>query len=310
MEQRVTSKKNRALTEKISQLKHERKAVILAHNYQRPEILNFADIQGDSLELSKAAAKTKAEVIVFCGVRFMAETASILCPDKTVLLPEISSGCPLADYITVEQLRSMRQKYPQATVVCYVNSSAEVKAESDICCTSANAIKVVNSLNGDQQVLFIPDKHLGQHVARHTDKQIILWEGNCPAHHILQPEEALRMKQLHPEAKFMAHPECTPEILKMADCITGTSGMLRYVEKSQAKEFIVGTEEGMTYVLQTSFPDKTFYNFPNTMICHDMKRITLQSVVGALTKIQYVIDIKDEIRKHAMCGIAKMMKVV
>ena len=310
MGQQVTSKENKSLRDMISQLKQEKKAVILAHNYQRPEILNTADIQGDSLELSKAVAKTKAEVIVFCGVRFMAETASILCPHKTVLLPEINAGCPLADYITVEQLRSMRQKYPQATVVCYVNSSAEVKAESDICCTSANAIRVVNSLNGAKQVILIPDKHLGQHVAKHTDKEIILWEGNCPAHHILQANEVLQMKILHPEAKFMAHPECKPEILEMADCITSTSGMLRYVQNSPAKEFIVGTEEGMTYVLQTAFPDKIFYNFPNTMICHDMKRITLQSIVDALTKMQYIIDIKDEIRKPAMHGIAKMMNII
>lgn len=310
MDQKDMFKENEALIEQINELKKEKKAVILAHNYQRPEIFKISDIQGDSLELSKAAAKTNAEVIVFCGVRFMAETASVLCPDRKVLLPEIDSGCPLADYVTVEQVRAMRQKYPEAVVVCYVNSSAEVKAESDICCTSSNAVKVVNSLNGCRQVIFLPDKHLGHYVAKHTDKEIILWEGKCPAHQRLQPEEVLLMKQLHPQAKFMAHPECPPGVLELADCVTSTSGMLHYVEHTEAKEFIVGTEEGMCYVLQSAFPEKIFYHFPSTMICHDMKRITLQSVVDSLTKTQYVVDIQNDIRKLALECIQRMMKVV
>jgi quinolinate synthase len=310
MEQLIASREASYITEQIRQLKEERKAVILAHNYQRPEVLDVADIQGDSLELSRAAAKTKAEVIAFCGVHFMAETASILCPDKRVLLPEIESGCPLADQITVAQLRAMRARYPEAAVVCYVNSSAEVKAESDICCTSANATRVVNSLNGVKQVLLIPDKHLAQYVARHTDKQVIFWEGNCPAHHNLQPEEVLRMKALYPEAKFMAHPECTPEVLALADCVTSTSGMLRYVEESEAEEFVVGTEEGMAYVLQRAFPMKRFYHFPGSMVCHDMKRITLVSIINALEKMQYVITVEDEIRRQAMDCLSRMMKVV
>lgn len=304
------SKESEELIREIQELKEKKKAVILAHNYQRPEIFQVADIQGDSLELSRAAAKTKAEIIVFCGVRFMAETASILSSEKKILLPEKESGCPLADYINVEQVRAMRKKYPEATIVCYVNSSADVKAESDICCTSANAVKVVNSLNGAKQILLIPDKHLAQYVAQNTDKQMILWEGNCPAHHQLQREEVLKMKAEYPEAKFMAHPECSPEILELADCVTSTSGMLRYANSSSAKEFIVGTEEGMAYVLQTACPEKKFYSFANTMICHDMKKITLQSVKDALVKMQYLVEINEDIRKPAMNCLSRMMNIV
>ena len=300
---------NTYLARQINQLKQEKKAVILAHNYQRPEVLDVADIQGDSLELSRAAAKAEARVIVFCGVRFMAETASILCPDKVVLLPEVKAGCPLANYITVDQLQAMRQKYPDATVVCYVNSSAEVKAASDICCTSANALRVVNSLTDAKQVLMVPDKHLALYVSRHTDKQVIPWEGGCPAHCQLRVEEVLHIKALYPEAKFIAHPECNPQVLEMADCVTSTSGMLRYVAQSGAKEFIVGTEEGMTYVLHVAFPDKTFYRFPHSMICQDMKRVTLSSIVDALEKMQYVVKVSDEIRKPAMDCLSRMMNI-
>lgn len=300
---------NTYLTRRINQLKQEKKAVILAHNYQRPEVLDVADIQGDSLELSRAAAKTEARVIVFCGVRFMAETASILCPDKVVLLPEIEAGCPLANYITVDQLQAMRQKYPDATVVCYVNSSAEVKAASDICCTSANAVRVVNSLTGAKQVLMVPDKNLALYVSRHTDKQVIAWEGGCPAHCQLGAKEVLHMKALYPEAKFIAHPECNPQVLEMADCVTSTSGMLRYVDQCKAKEFIVGTEEGMAYVLHVAFPDKIFYRFPHSMICQDMKRVTLSSIVDALEKKQYVVNVSDKIRKPAMDCLSRMMNI-
>ena len=307
MEQLLVS--NETIVNEINELKQEKKAVILAHNYQRPEILDMADIQGDSLELSRAAAKTKARVIVFCGVRFMAETASILSPDKVVLLPSAEAGCPLANHVTVDQLRGMKKKYPQATVVCYVNSSAEVKAESDICCTSANAVRVVNSLESAKQVLMVPDKNLALYVAQNSDKQVIPWEGGCPAHCQLSPEEVWEMKSLYPGAKFMAHPECTPQVLKLADCVTSTSGMLKYVGQSAAKEFIVGTEEGMAYVLHTAFPDRKFYHFPRAMVCHDMKQITLTSVVEALQKMQHVVNISDEIRKPAMECLSRMMQV-
>lgn len=305
----VLQEDNTFLIRQVNQLKLEKKAVILAHNYQRAEVLDVADIQGDSLELSKAAAKTEARVIVFCGVRFMAETASILCPDKVVLLPEADAGCPLANYVTVNQLQAMRQKYPDATVVCYVNSSAEVKAASDICCTSANAVRVVNSLKGVKQVLMVPDKHLALHVSRHTDKQIIAWEGGCPAHCQLGVEEVLHIKALHPEAKFIAHPECNPQVLEVADCVTSTSGMLRYVDQSGAREFIVGTEEGMAYVLHVAFPDRTFYRFSHSMICQDMKRVTLSSVVNALERMQYVVNVPDEIRRPAMNCLSRMMNI-
>ncbi|MEW5804140.1 MAG: quinolinate synthase NadA [bacterium] len=310
LEQPAPSKEDTiSLIRQINRLKQEKKAVILAHNYQRPEILDVADIQGDSLELSRAAARTEARVIVFCGVRFMAETASILCPDKVVLLPEADAGCPLANYITVPQLQAMRQKYPEATVVCYVNSSAEVKAASDICCTSANAVRVVNSLDGVKQVLMVPDKHLALYVSRHTDKEVIAWEGGCPAHCQLQVDEVLAMKTLYPKAKFMAHPECDPHVLELADCVTSTSGMLRYVDQCGAKEFIVGTEEGMTYVLRIAFPDKTFYHFPHAMICQDMKRVTLASVVKAMEEMHYVVSVSDKIRKPALACLSRMMNL-
>ncbi|MEW6378456.1 MAG: quinolinate synthase NadA [bacterium] len=310
-EQVVMSAKmeNEYLTEQITRLRQEKKAVILAHNYQRPELLDIADVQGDSLELSRAAAKTEARVIVFCGVRFMAETASILCPDKVVLLPQADAECPLANHISVDQVRGMREKYPQAMVVCYVNSSAEVKAASDICCTSANAVRVVNSLNGARQVVMLPDRNLARYVARHTDKQIIAWEGGCPAHCQLQAEEVLSMKVAHPEARFMAHPECDHKVLELADCVTSTSGMLRYVDQSGAPEFIVGTEEGMVHVLKVAFPDKVFYHFPRPMICRDMKKITLASVYEALVRMQHVVSVSDDIRKPALECISRMMKV-
>jgi len=305
----LSQKENEYLIEQITRLKQEKKAVILAHNYQRPEVLDIADIQGDSLELSRAAAKTEARVIVFCGVRFMAETASILCPDKVVLLPRADAACPLANHITVSQLNDLRQKYPQAVIVCYVNSSAEVKAASDICCTSANAVRVVNSLNGTRQVVMLPDRNLALHVAAHTDKEIIAWEGGCPAHRQLQAEEVRQMKAAYPRAKFMAHPECDQKVLELADCVTSTSGMLRYVDQSGAEEFIVGTEEGMIHVLQVAFPDKKFYHFPRPMICQDMKKITLASIVESLTKMQHVVSVPDEIRKPALECLSRMMKL-
>ncbi|MGB9612583.1 MAG: quinolinate synthase NadA, partial [Candidatus Margulisiibacteriota bacterium] len=235
------------IVEKIKKLKAEREAVILVHNYQRPEVQDLADFLGDSLDLSQAAAKTDAKVIVFCGVHFMAETAAILCPDKTVIMPDVNAGCPMADMITVEKLRNLKLQNPNVPVVCYVNSSAEVKAESDVCCTSANAAKVIRSLP-DPAVIFVPDKYLGINTQNKVpDKKLILFEGYCPTHVKILPEDIRRAKQEHPSALVVVHPECRPEVTALADAVVSTHGMVEFVKKSNAEEFIIGTETGIIY---------------------------------------------------------------
>ena len=252
------------LKKDIRSLLKEKKAVLLAHNYQRDEIQEIADIAGDSLGLSQAAAETKAEIIVFCGVHFMAESAAILSPDKKVLLPNLEAGCPMADMVTVQKLREVKKTYPDAIVVCYVNSTADVKAESDICCTSSNVVKVVGSLNGKNQVLMIPDMNLAKYAQRFTQKTVIPWKGFCPTHHNFIKEENVRetMKE-HPKAVFMAHPECTPEVLNLAHHIASTSGMIKFARECSHNEIIVGTEIGVGYRLRKENPCKKFY-FPST----------------------------------------------
>ena len=259
----------------ISRLKKQKNAVILVHNYQRPEVQDIADFTGDSLELSQQAAKNTADVIVFCGVHFMAETAYIINPKRTVLLPDVESGCPMADMITVEALIAKKKELPGVTVVCYVNSTAAVKAESDICCTSGNAVKVVQSL-GDEEILFVPDQYLGQWVAEKTGHQMHLWPGYCPTHMKILPEDILSLKKEYSGYVAMVHPECRPEAKAAADEVLSTGGMMRYVRQSSAPGFIIGTETGILHRLRKENPNKHFIPVTDKAVCPNMKRITLE----------------------------------
>lgn len=299
---------NQEIFEEIQKLKKEKKAVILAHNYQIDEVQQIADITGDSLELSRAAAKTDAEVIIFAGVHFMAENAAILNPDKVVLLPDLEAGCPLAEMISGEKLREMKKEYPQAAVVCYVNSSAEVKAEADICCTSSNAVKVVNSLP-ERQIIFAPDKNLGHYVSSFTDKEIILWKGFCPIHARLTREEVVAAMEEHPQAVFVAHPECVPEVLALADYVCSTSGMFKYARETAVKEIIIGTEMGMLWRLHKENPEKRFFVASTKMVCPNMKKINLEKIRNSLKEMKYQIIVPEEIRKPAYEAVRRMLEI-
>ncbi len=297
------------LKKHIAELKKERNAVIIVHNYQRDEIQEIADISGDSLALSQAAVRTDAKVIVFCGVHFMAESASILNPDKMVLLPVKEAGCPMADMISSGKLRAMKAQYPDAAVVSYVNSSAEVKAESDVCCTSSNAIEIVKALK-NKKIIFVPDKNLGRYVqANVPEKEIILWEGFCPTHIRVQEEDVLEAKRQHPGAEFVAHPECNPGVLKLADHICSTQGMFKFVKNSAAKEFIIGTESGMLYKLRKDNPDKKFYLPTEHLICPSMKLTTLGWVAHSLEMLVYEIKVAGEVAEKAHRALDKMLKI-
>jgi len=322
-----------ALREKIFKLKKDLNAIILAHNYQRPEVQEVADITGDSLELSRAAAGTDNDVIVFCGVHFMAESASILSPDKTVLLPEIGAGCPMADMVTVDgprktkrdlftelygitfefpdeyTLMDIKRDHPGVPVVAYVNTSAAVKAESDICCTSSNVVKVVESLKEDT-VICIPDRNLSAFAAKRTKKKIIAWDGFCNVHHVqVTLDDVTQAKIEHPRALLVVHPECPPEIQDKADHITSTSGMLRFCKESKEKEFIIGTEEGLLHRLRKDSPDKTFHILSNKMVCPNMKRTHLSSVLTAMENMQYVIKVPEETRIRAKRSLDRMLEI-
>jgi quinolinate synthase len=300
-----------ALTPLQQEVRHwlaQRRAILLAHNYQPPEIQDIADHLGDSLALSMTAAKTPAEVIVFCGVHFMAETAAILCPDKTVLLPRLDVDCYMADTISALQLKERKAQLPGVPVVAYVNSSAAVKAESDICCTSANAIKVVNSLT-PPRVLMVPDRNLALYTARHTDKEVLYWEGCCNIHDALTPAEVLACRAAHPQAIFLAHPECRPEVLELADAVRSTSGMLTYVGQSPAPEFIIGTERGILYTMEQANPGKRFYSPSSCLYCEDMKRISLNDVLTALQEYRHQIVIPPEVRLPALQAVERMLAV-
>lgn len=324
---------HKLLREKILKLKKNLNAIILAHNYQRPEVQDVADISGDSLELSRAAAKTDYKVIVFCGVHFMAESASILSPEKTVLLPEIAAGCPMADMVTVKgprktrrdlytdmlgitfefadefTLLDMKKKHPGVPVVAYVNTSAAVKAESDICCTSSNVVKVVESLKEDT-IICIPDRNLSSYAAKRTNKKIISWDGFCNVHMAhLDIEDVKKAKAEHPDAVLVIHPECPPEVQDMADRITSTSGMIRFCKESKHGEFIIGTEEGILHRLRKDSPGKKFYVLNKEMVCPNMKRTKLQSVVTAMEKMQYVIKVPEEIRVKAKRALDRMLEI-
>jgi len=297
------------LKEEIQHLKEKRTAVVLAHNYQRPDVQDVADYLGDSLDLSRTAARTEAQVIVFCGVQFMAEIAAILSPQKTVLLPVREAGCPLADMATAEQIRQKRQEHPEAMVVSYVNTSAAVKAESDICCTSANAVEVVASIEEGRPVLFVPDRNLGRYAAGQTDREVILWDGWCPTHLTFSAADVARCRSAHPEAAIMAHPECSPEVLEKIDKVAGTSGMLRYAGESAAREFVVGTESDMVYRLRKEYPDKRFYPATDHFICPSMKMTTLEQILTSLKDMKHVVRVPEPVEEEARGALEAMLAV-
>ncbi len=297
------------LAARILRLKRERNAVILAHNYQLGEVQDIADFVGDSLELSQSAAKTKARVIVFCGVHFMAETAAILCPDMTVLLPDAHAGCLMANMIDGEQLRQKKKELPGATVVCYVNTTAEVKAESDICCTSANAIKVVQSL-GDREILFVPDQYLGHYVSTMTNKKMALWPGYCPTHARIQAQDIVRLKQEYPQARAVVHPECRPEVIAVADEVLSTGGICRYARRDDVRELIVGTELGILYRLRKENPGKRFIPVSEQAVCPNMKQITLEKVLWSLEEMTLRVTVPESIRVRAKAAVDRMLALV
>jgi quinolinate synthase len=295
------------LIDRINRLKKQKNAVILVHNYQRPEIYKVADFIGDSLELSRKAAETPADTIVFCGVRFMAETAKILNPGKKVLLPDLEAGCSLADTITAEDVRHLRGAYPEAAVVCYVNTNADVKAQCDVCCTSANAVQIVNALP-QRQVIFLPDQNLGRYVQEKTGKELILWKGHCAVHHLLDAQSLDEFRREHPGSKIIAHPECREDILKIADRVCGTGGMAAFAGQDQASDFIVVTECGMTNKLREDVPQKHFFSFCN--FCPYMKVTTLESVLHALEKSEHEIEVEEPVRRRAAQAVNRMLELV
>lgn len=298
------------LIEKITSLKNAKNAIILAHNYQLGEIQDIADFVGDSLELSQKAAGTTADVIVFCGVHFMAETAAILCPEKTVLLPDTHAGCPMADMLTVKRLREEKKKHPNAKVVCYVNSTAAVKAESDVCCTSANAVRIIEKLSAAEEILFIPDQYLGNYVAGKTGRNMILWPGFCPTHVRIQPQDISRLKVEHPQAKALVHPECRPEVIALADEVLSTGGMVRFAYETEAEEMIIGTEMGLIHRLRKENPGKRFIPASEQAICPRMKLITLETVLWSLEQMTHQIRIPERTRLKAKTAVDKMLEVV
>jgi len=300
--------KRDGLTEEILRLRQKRKAVILAHNYQIGEVQDIADFVGDSLELSQKAARTDAEVIVFCGVHFMAETASILSPHKIVLLPDINAGCPMANMITAEALKRKKEGLSNAEVVCYVNSSAEVKAESDICCTSANALKVVESVDSDE-ILFIPDQYLGHYISTKTKKRMTFWPGYCPTHAKIQPNDIMKRKQEHPKAKVIVHPECRPEVIALADEVLSTGGMIRFAKQTDAREIIIGTEVGIIHRLKKENPGKEFVPVSEKAVCPNMKLINLEKVLWALQNMAPEVKVPEDIRLRAKAAVDKMLEI-
>ena len=298
------------LVEKIARLKQQHNAVILAHNYQPGEIQDLADFTGDSLGLSIKAAETDANVIVFCGVQFMAETAAILSPEKTVLLPDKSAGCPMADMITAEQLRKLKQEHPKAIVVCYVNSTAEVKAESDYCCTSSNAVEEVNSLPKDRRIIFVPDQHLGRFVAERTGRDLVLWPGYCTTHVMITEDDIKTAKAKYPDAIVIAHPECSEPVKELSDELLSTGQMLKFAEVSDAKRFIIATETGIIHALKKHNPNAEFIPASDRAVCPNMKKITIEKIVWALEDMQYKISVPEAIRQKAKKALDKMVEIL
>lgn len=300
---------NDEILRRLSELKKEKNAVILAHNYARAEVQDIADLVGDSFALSQAAVNLDADMIVFAGVHFMAESAYILSPQKTVLLPDADAGCPMADMVTVEALREAKKKYPDAVVVCYVNSSAAVKAESDVCCTSANAKEVVSAIEADE-ILFVPDKNLGHYISTLTDKTVHLWDGFCPIHQQITAFDVLSAKSMHPNAVFLAHPECRPDVLKLADGIFSTAGIIKYAAASNEKEFLIGTEQEMMHKLKKDSPDKSFYPVSKYAYCANMKMAALPAVLNALETETAKITVPEEVRVKAKKALDRMLEAV
>lgn len=295
---------------KIKKLKDDRGAVILAHNYQPGEIQDLADFTGDSLGLSRKAAETDAEVIVFCGVRFMAETAAILSPEKTVLLPDKFAGCPMADMITAEQLRRLKREHPDALVVCYVNSSAQVKAESDYCCTSANAVEIVSFLPQDRRIIFVPDQHLGRFVAERTGRDLMLWPGYCHVHVVITEDDIKTARSKYPDAIVMAHPECTEPVKELSDELLSTGQMLKFVARSAAGRFIIATEIGIIHALKKQNPEAEFFPASDRAVCPNMKKITLDKLIGSLEDMQYKIAVPERIRIKAKKALDRMVEIL
>ena len=296
------------LQDKILRLKKERNAVILAHNYQRGDVQDIADFVGDSLELARQAAGTDADVIAFCGVHFMAETAAILSPDKTVLLPDAGAGCPMANMISAEQLVAKKQEMPGVPVVTYINSSAAVKAESDYCCTSSNGVKVVESVPSND-IIFVPDQYLGAFIQSQTGKNLTLWPGYCPTHMKILPEDIENLKKLHPGAKAVVHPECRPDVIAAADLATSTSGMLRFARQDDVTELIVGTEVDIIHRMRKENPGKTFYPASTKAVCPNMKKITLEKLYWALENMAPVVTVPEDIAARAKAAVDRMVAI-
>ncbi|MFH1281258.1 MAG: quinolinate synthase NadA [Candidatus Omnitrophota bacterium] len=309
-------KEDKRLVTRIRELKKKRKAIILVHNYQLPEVQDIADFRGDSLELSRIAAKTEAEVIVFCGVYFMAETASILSADKLVIMPDISAGCPMANMMNADDLRKLKLAHPEAVAVGYVNTSAAVKAELDYCCTSTNAVAVVNAISknsavgGEKEIIFVPDKYLADYVSKKSGRKLITWHGFCPTHVRILPEDLKREKKFHPQAKVMVHPECLASVVALADVVLSTSQMAKYAKEYPAKEFIIGTESGLIYRLKQDNPEKEFYLASERAVCPNMKRTTQEKVLWALEELKDEVRVSEEIRKKARLAIERMLKII
>ena len=305
----MTELNQQEIIERINKLKKEKNAVILVHNYQLGEVQDIGDYVGDSLGLSIEAKKVDCDVIVFCGVRFMAETAKILSPDKTVLLPVAEAGCPMADMATADQLRKFKKEHPGVVAVAYVNSTAELKTEVDICCTSANAEKIVASIPEDKEIIFLPDKNLGANVARDLNRDLMLWPGFCPTHMRISKEMINERKKEFPDALVMVHPECSPEIVEMADASLSTGGMLKFARETDAKQIIVGTEMGIIHRLKIENPDKVFIPLSEQAICPNMKLIELHDVLNALENMEHEIVLEPEIIEKAKASIERMIEV-
>jgi quinolinate synthase len=297
------------IVERIRALKREKNALLLVHNYQRPEVQEIADHLGDSLALSRIAAKAKERIIVFCGVRFMAESAKILAPGKKVLLPREDAGCPMADMVTAEALRKAKREHPNATVVAYVNTNAEVKAEADVCCTSANALKVVKNLEADE-ILFVPDRNLARFVGRFVDKKVIPWDGYCYVHRRFEVDAVQRAKGARETALLMVHPECDPEVIDLAERVESTDGMVRLAKKTDGRPILIGTEEGLIQRVRRENPGKEILSAGPAMICHNMKKTTLQDVHDSLRFERYEVEVPEEIRKRAKSALDRMLQYV
>ena len=298
-----------AVHAEIRHLAKEKNAIILAHNYQRPEVQDVADVTGDSLGLSRQAASSQARMIVFCGVHFMAETAAILAPEKIVVMPDAGAGCPMAEMVDAEGLRELKAAHPDAVVVSYVNTTAAVKALTDICCTSANAVQIVKSIPAGKEIIFTPDKNLGSWAAKKAGRELILWPGFCPTHELIDPVDIELARLAHPNARVVVHPECAPEVSALADAVESTSGMIRFCQNDDAKEYLIGTELGMIYRLSEDCPGKVFYPVTELAVCPNMKMTTLDKVLGALRNEAPVIDVDPDTRAKALRAVERMVEV-